>query len=107
MHLGMVSIALLVVNLPFGYWRAHVGRYSLQWFLAIHLPVLLAVFLRLATGLGWDLVTFPVLIAAYFVGQLLGGRIHGRWKRGGRTPLSACLVCDLWKRLRPHGARAL
>jgi hypothetical protein len=107
MHLGMVSIALFVINLPFGYWRAHAGKFSLQWFLAIHLPVLLAVCVRVATGLGWDLATYPALITAFLLGQFLGGRIHIRWKRRGRVPLTACLVCDLWKRLRPDGARAL
>jgi hypothetical protein len=105
MHLGIVSAILLMFNLSFGYWRAHVGRFSLQWFVAIHLPVLLAISLRRLSGLGWELITFPMLMGAFFAGQFLGGRIHGRWQKPGATALSACLVCDLWKKLRPHGAR--
>ena len=99
MHLGIVSATVFLFNLPFGYWRAHVGRLSLQWFLAVHLPVLVTIALRLLIGLSWQLVTFPVLIGAYCSGQLLGGRIHGQWKKGGKTPITACLVCDLWKKL--------
>jgi len=107
MHLGIASIILFLVNLPFGYWRAHVSRFSLQWFAAVHLPVLVAISLRVLSGLGWELITFPMLIGAFFAGQFLGGRIHVRWKRLGATALTACLVCDLWKKLRPHGARPL
>ena len=107
MHLGIASIILFLVNLPFGYWRAHVSRFSLQWFAAVHLPVLVAISLRVLSGLGWELITFPTLIGAFFAGQFLGGRIHVRWKRLGATALTACLVCDLWKKLRPHGARPL
>ncbi len=107
MHVGIVAITLVIFNLPFGYWRAHVGKYSLQWFLAVHLPVLFAISLRILSGLGWQLLTFPALVGAFFAGQFLGGKIHGRWKRFGEITLTACLVCDLWKKLRPHGARSL
>lgn len=105
MYLGIVSATVLVFNLPFGYWRAHAGKFSFQWFIAVHLPVLLAVSLRLLSGLGWQLATFPVLIGAYCIGQLVGGRIHGQWEKRGERPLTACLVCDLWKKLYPNGTR--
>jgi len=65
----------------------------------VHLPVLLAVSLRLLIGLGWHLVTFPALIGAYCTGQLLGARIHGQLEKHGGGPVTACLVCDLWKKL--------
>ena len=109
MHLGIVSATVLVSNLPFGYWRSHAGKFSFQWFLAVHLPVLLVVSLRVLGGIGWGLVTFPALIGAYCMGQFLGGTIRSQWekrgeRRGGR-PLTACLVCDLWKKLYPNGTR--
>ncbi len=107
MHLGIASVTLFILNLPFGYWRAHVDRYSVKWFVAIHLPVLLGIPIRILSGLGWQTFTFPALIAAFFAGQFLGGKIYGRWKRFGEASLSACLVCDLWKKFRLHGARAL
>lgn len=107
MRLGIVSAVVLVFNLPFGYWRAHAGKFSFQWFLAVHLPVLLVVSLRLLSGLGWQLVTFPALIGAYCMGQFLGGGIHGQWKKRGEMLLTACLVCDLWKKLYSNGTRTL
>jgi hypothetical protein len=105
MHLGIVSVAVFFFNLPCGYWRAHAGKFSLQWFLAVHVPVLVAVSLRVLSGLGWHLVTFPALVGAYCVGQFLGGRIYGLWKKRGNMPLTACLVCDLWKKLYSDGTR--
>jgi len=64
------------INVPFGYWRSRVRKFSAQWILAIHLPVPLVVACRLLLGLGWHLVTFPVLIAAFFAGQLAGGKLR-------------------------------
>ena len=78
MDLGIVSGIVLVGNLPFGWWRAHVRRFSWQWFLSIHLPVPFVVALRLFSGIGWHAVTFPILIAAFFTGQLLGGLLCRR-----------------------------
>jgi hypothetical protein len=73
MKLVLISAVVLLLNLPFGYWRAGVRRFSLQWFLAIHVPVPLVIGLRLVSGIGWQMVTFPILIGAFFVGQFLGG----------------------------------
>ncbi len=105
MSLGIASASILLFNLPFGYWRAHAGKFSPHWFLAVHLPVLFAIFLRVLSGLGWHLATFPVLIGAYFLGQLLGGRIYKKRKQRANRQLSACLVCDLWKAFFSHGTR--
>ncbi len=98
MNLGIASAAILLFNIPFGYWRSHARKFSPHWFLAVHLPIIFAICLRVLSGLGWHAVTFPALIGAYCLGQLLGGRIHGNWQRRGDSHLSACLVCDLWKK---------
>lgn len=55
--------------------------HSRQWFLAIHLPVPLVIAPRVFSGLGWQLVSFPVLVGAFFLGQFVGGlltRLLGR-----------------------------
>jgi TctA family transporter len=72
--LWIVAAIVFMLNLPFGYWRARVRRYSTQWLLAIHLPVPMVIICRLFSGLGWHLATFPVMIGAFFLGQFLGGR---------------------------------
>ena len=74
--LWYVAIAVFVVNLPFGYWRARVRKFSPQWILAVHLPVPIVVACRLFSGLGWQLITFPVLIGAFFCGQFAGGKLQ-------------------------------
>ena len=76
LRLLAVAAATLVLNLPFGFWRAGVRKYSPAWFLAVHATVPLIVGMRLAAGLGWRLSTFPVLIGAFFGGQFIGGRIR-------------------------------
>jgi hypothetical protein len=76
-----VALAVVVINLPFGFWRAGVRRFSLFWFLAVHAPVPLVIGLRAISGIGWKASTFPVLIAAYFAGQLIGGRVRSLGKR--------------------------
>ena len=82
LRLGEVALAVLLLNLPFGYWRAGVRRFTLPWFLAVHAPVPLIVGLRILAGLGWQLSTIPVLASAFLVGQLLGGRLRQGWGGG-------------------------
>ena len=75
---GLAAGGILLLNLPFGYWRAGLRRLSLPWFLAIHLPVPLAIGLRWALGLPFRLATLPLFVAAFFGGQVLGARLRGR-----------------------------
>ena len=79
----LLTVAALVssLNLPFGFWRASVPKFSLRWVLAVHLPVPFVIALRIFSGLGWQLITFPVLIGAFFAGQFVGGRIRTKWPR--------------------------
>ena len=76
MSLWTVAPLVFVINLPFGYWRASVRKFSTQWLLAVHLPVPLVIALRIFSGLGWKLLSFPVLVGAFFLGQFVGGRLR-------------------------------
>jgi len=69
-----VAGLVLVLNLPFGFWRAGVPRFSRRWFLAIHAPIPLAVGLRFLAGVGWRIRLLPLFVGVYFAGQFLGGR---------------------------------
>lgn len=90
MSLWLVAAIVLFLNLPFGFWRSKVRKFSWQWILAIHLPVPMIIALRLYSGLGFQLISFPILISAFFLGQYAGGRINrlltGR-KQEARTDL--------------------
>ena len=80
-RLLIVSVVVFAMNVPCGYWRVHARRFSLQWFLAIHLPIPLIIILRLASGIGWHPSTFPALMAAYFGGQMVAAVLHGSSKK--------------------------
>ena len=66
-----------MLNLPFGAWRSRLRRRSPRWFVAIHAPIPGVVALRLLTGLGYAPMSFPVIIGAYFLGQVVGGKVGG------------------------------
>lgn len=72
MVLALVGILVFFINLPFGYWRSKVKKFSFSWFLAVHLSVPIIYALRIYAGIGWYLTTFPVLIGAFFLGQYMG-----------------------------------
>jgi hypothetical protein len=90
-----VAALVLLINLPFGYWRADAERFSRQWFLAVHIPVPVVIMLRIISGLGFQLATFPLMIGAFFLGQLLGGGLHGVLEKRTNLRVSACLVWDI------------
>jgi hypothetical protein len=66
------------LNLPFGYWRAGVRKFSPQWFVAVHAVVPLVIALRYSLGLPFRWSMFPLFVAAYFGGQFAGSRLRGR-----------------------------
>jgi hypothetical protein len=77
---------VFLVNLPFGFWRAGARKLSRSWFLAVHAPVPLVVAMRWLSGLGFQLATFPVLVGAFFAGQLVGGRLRAARGRESADP---------------------
>ena len=67
-----------VINLPCGYWRASVRKFSPQWFLAVHAAVPMVIALRFALGLPFRWKMLPFFVAAYFGGQYVGSRLRLR-----------------------------
>ncbi len=62
------------VNLPLGYLRETSRKFSLRWFILIHLSIPFIVVLRGMLGFGWLLI--PVTLACAVGGQLVGGRMR-------------------------------
>ena len=77
-RLVLAAILIVLVNLPFGYWRAGVRRLSRAWFLAVHLPVLLVVGIRLLLGVPFTWWALPITVGSFALGQWLGGRWRQR-----------------------------
>ncbi len=72
--LAVVSSAAFVLNLWAGCLRATSPKFSLAWFLYVHLPVLAVFPLRQWFGLGpWAI---PLLITVSVAGQVFGGRMR-------------------------------
>ena len=78
---ALAVVATFLVNLPFGWWRARLRKFSPAWFVAIHAPVPIVVALRFALGLPFRWALLPVFVAAYFGGQFVGSRFRLRQSR--------------------------
>ena len=75
----MLAIGVaFVINVPFGYWRAGVRKFSPQWFLAVHAAVPMVIAMRFAFGLPFRWSMFPLFVAVYFGGQFAGSCLRRR-----------------------------
>ena len=72
--IAAIALFALIVNLPFGYLRTKTRKFSLQWFLCIHMPIPLIVAIRLYSGLSYKFI--PVFLIASITGQIFGGHIR-------------------------------
>ena len=71
-----VLAAVVLLTLPFGFYRAYTRKLSLRWFLAIHVPVPLVFLVRVESHLSYTFIPFTFL--AFAAAQILGSRL-GRW----------------------------
>jgi hypothetical protein len=71
--LGALTAFTLALNLPFGLMRSKAERYSLRWFLCIHLPIPFIYLLR--KYFMFSAPAIPLLFAAAVLGQIGGGKI--------------------------------
>jgi len=90
------SLLVLIMNIPFGYWRINVKKFSLQWVLAVHIPVPFIIALRLFTSLGFAWYTYVFMVGAFFFGQKIGGKLHPFIERKCKQGTS-CLIMDLMR----------
>ncbi len=97
MKILLAVLFVLLLNIPFGYWRANVKRFSPEWIFAIHIPVPLIIAYRIFAELGREFHMFPILISAFFLGQFIGGKIFSYRKKMDKSPLTSCLVWDVVK----------
>jgi hypothetical protein len=74
-NLLLVTLAVIVINIPFGFWRRSVKKFSLKWFLSVHLPVPAIILLRIYGEIGFEFHTYVFLVSAFFLGQKLGAII--------------------------------
>lgn len=71
---ALIGVAALAVNLPLGYARERYRRFSVGWFVCIHLSVPLIAYLRLANQVtAWAI---PAFVACAVLGQIGGGQVR-------------------------------
>ena len=73
----LLAFAFLA-NLPLGYLREGTEKFSVRWFLYIHLSIPFIVLLRLSYGFSWRII--PLSLGCAVAGQLVGSR----YRRGVR-----------------------
>lgn len=79
LNLANLLFFAFIANLPLGFLREPSRKYSLRWFLYIHLSIPFIIFIRLAYGFGWDIIPYSVLCAV--AGQIVGGNIYRRSRK--------------------------
>jgi hypothetical protein len=95
MSLFEVALITFIFNIPFGYWRGNVKKFSIQWVLAIHLPVPVVIAFRLLAGIGFAFITYPLLVVAFFGGQFTGSKIYNMLKKNPDYILTSFLFYDV------------
>jgi hypothetical protein len=79
---GLLVLAFLI-SIPCGYIRESFRKYSLMWFVLIHLPIPLVVHMRMMAGFSWRVV--PLTLGGAIAGQIVGGWYKRRMRGGRKT----------------------
>jgi hypothetical protein len=74
-RLLILSLIDFFLNLPFGLWRVRTRKFSIRWFMAIHLPIPVLFLIR--TWLDLSVWYIPISVVCAVAGQLIGGKLRG------------------------------
>lgn len=70
---GLFNLAF-ILNLPSGFLRGRAKKFSLRWFLFIHLPIPFIAFARIFSHI--DIKYIPLFVLSSILGQILGSRLR-------------------------------
>lgn len=68
-----ITLLAFVLNIPFGYFRSHSKKFSVNWWLCVHIPVPLVIIARLALEVDYRFM--PLFVITSVAGQYLGGKM--------------------------------
>ncbi len=74
----LVALVMIVINIPFGYWRGMTKKFSVAWFVSIHLPVIVSIYFRYLFGIETGFLTILLFVAAFIIGQYSGKVIYSK-----------------------------
>ena len=69
-----VMAITFLMNVPFGWLREGVRKFSPMWFLYVHFPIPFIIALRIGLGIEWKFAPLLILIAV--LGQYVGARLR-------------------------------
>jgi len=78
--LCLIALAI-IVNIPLGYLRQAVEKFSFAWYFYIHISIPLIIYLRIKSGYSWKFI--PLTLAGTVIGQIIGGRMRRRKDANG------------------------
>jgi hypothetical protein len=72
--IAAIFLLTLAINLFFGWLRIKTKKFSLKWFLCIHLPIPFVFLARVSSHVSaWFI---PLFVVAALAGQIMGGKIE-------------------------------
>jgi hypothetical protein len=77
---GLIALAI-IVNIPLGYLRQAVEKFSFAWYFYIHISIPLIIYLRIKSGYSWKFI--PLTLGGAVLGQIVGGRMRRRRDANG------------------------
>lgn len=77
---GLIT-ATIVLNIPLGYLRQGVEKFSFAWYFYVHISIPLIIYLRIKSGYSWKFI--PLTLAGAVIGQIVGGRIRRKRDANG------------------------
>ena len=83
--LALGAAITLLINIPFGYWREGLRKFSLKWMIAVHAAVPIVITARVLADIHWRILPIAILVFCYFLGQFSGARLRRRFKPSGLT----------------------
>lgn len=72
----ILAILIFIINIPFGIWRKHEKRFSVKWFLAIHIPVAISVLIRYIWEIEFRWEHILLFISVFVAGQYIGKLVY-------------------------------
>jgi hypothetical protein len=70
----LITLFAFLVHIPFGYLRSRSKKYSLKWFMYIHIPIPFIILIRIITNTDYKFI--PLFILAAVTGQFIGGKLE-------------------------------
>ncbi len=70
----LIMLLALVLNIPLGYLRSRVRKFSARWFIYVHISIPVIIAARVLSHTDYRFI--PLFILAALAGQYIGGKME-------------------------------